>query len=201
MEVDPPQPAATGLPSDLVTLNISSTSPQHTIVTARSTLRTSPYFNNLLSRWEDGTETLPNGAIFIDAEPEIFKHVLDYMRRPTVFPLFWTREKGFDHVLYAKVMAEADFFMLEDLRDWIRGREYMKAVSVEYVTRTKRVLEFFPPNMRGVEVHDRRVLEQYEDGELVHCFETNVTVDHLVMKVLVYVYRIVKVNMSVCYKS
>lgn len=41
------------------------------------------------------------------------------MRRPSKFPLFWTKDTVFDYVLYNKVEAEADYFHLHDLRDWI----------------------------------------------------------------------------------
>jgi hypothetical protein len=86
-------------------------------------------------------EKLPDGSFFIDADVDVYRIILNYMRRPTVYPLLWTREKGFDHAMYSRVMAEADFFMLVDLRDWIMKREYMGAVIVTHKTEIKAAWE------------------------------------------------------------
>jgi hypothetical protein len=131
MDIDAaPHPS---LPRDLITLNVSGT----LITTAKSTLRTSLYFRSLISRWEEGMEMLPDGSVFIDADPDVFRIILNYMRRPSIYPFLWSREKGFDHAMYSRVMAEADFFMLEDLRDWIRMETYRKAVVVRHKTEIK----------------------------------------------------------------
>ena len=34
-------------------------------------------------------------------------------------------------------MAEADFYMLEELRDWIKDKQYMGTVRTEYKTENK----------------------------------------------------------------
>jgi hypothetical protein len=39
---------------------------------------------------------LPDGSLPIDADPEIWPTLFTYIKRPTVFPLLWTRKKGFD---------------------------------------------------------------------------------------------------------
>lgn len=51
------------------------------------------------------------------------------MRRPSKFPLFWTRATGFNYALYNALEAEADYFLLHDLRDWIQNRSYLRAVQ------------------------------------------------------------------------
>jgi hypothetical protein len=51
------------------------------------------------------------------------------MRRPSKFPLFWTKETSFDYALYNKLEGEADYFLLHDLRDWIRKKRYLSAVK------------------------------------------------------------------------
>jgi hypothetical protein len=237
MDVDPPNPRT--LPSDLVVLNVSGTP----ITTAKSTLQTSPYFSSLMERWEQGMETLPDGSIFIDADPAVFRIILNYMRRPTVYPFLWTRERGFDHVLYSKVMAEADFFMLEDLQDWIRKERYRDAVEVrlemqmrgarqdqwqyprydanepqgtqegnvnemsaEHVELVKFELldvpargEFICPSGRGHRYfHDCNEEECFLFTEEDPGFRLQYEV---VPKTLVCIWRITKVDMSVCYKS
>ncbi|PSN61704.1 hypothetical protein BS50DRAFT_638994 [Corynespora cassiicola Philippines] len=79
----------------------------------------------MFSRWEDNAETEDDGSLFVDADPEVFAILLSYMRRPAIFPLFFTSEKGFDHALYTKLYAEADYFGLDDLCEWIRKRKYI----------------------------------------------------------------------------
>jgi hypothetical protein len=54
------------------------------------------------------------------------------MRRPSKFPMFWTKESGFDYALYNRLEAEADYFLLHDLHDlhdWIRRTRYLDAVQ------------------------------------------------------------------------
>ncbi|KAF2708984.1 hypothetical protein K504DRAFT_534529 [Pleomassaria siparia CBS 279.74] len=114
--------------SDIITLDVSGRKFQ----TRKSTLATSDYFKSLLSRWEDSADRQADGSYFIDTDPEVFEYVLNFMRRPSKFPLCWNRETGFDFVLYSKIEAEADFYLLHDLRDWIRNRSYVDAVHIRF---------------------------------------------------------------------
>ncbi|KAH8710027.1 hypothetical protein GQ44DRAFT_588767, partial [Phaeosphaeriaceae sp. PMI808] len=68
-------------------------------------------------------------SYFVYADPEIFRHILEFMRRPSKFPLFWTKETTLDYALYKKLEVEADYFLLHDLRDWIRKKRYLDAVK------------------------------------------------------------------------
>lgn len=67
--------------------------------------------------------------LFIDADSDVFEHVLQFMRRPSKFPLFWTKETSFEYALYDKLEVEADYFLLHDLRDWIWKKRYLSAVK------------------------------------------------------------------------
>ena len=96
--------------------------------TSKSVLSVSPYFEGLLNRWEDGADLQADGSYYVDADADTFEHLLSFMRRPSRFPLYWTRKDGFDYALYSRVEAEADYFMLEGLRDWIKQRKYLKSV-------------------------------------------------------------------------
>jgi hypothetical protein len=96
--------------------------------THKATLQTSPYFRNLMERWDDCCDRQENGSLFVDADPNTFQHILDFMRRPSKFPLFWTKQTGFDYALYNKLEEEADYFLLHDLRDWIKETRYLDAV-------------------------------------------------------------------------
>jgi hypothetical protein len=106
--------------SSLVTINVSGRHFQ----TSKATLITSLYFKNLFERWDTSLD-----QYIVDADSDIFEHLLCFMRRPSHFPLFWTKEKGFDYVLYNKLEAEADFFLLHSLRNWVRQERYKDAVK------------------------------------------------------------------------
>jgi hypothetical protein len=109
----------------LVVLDVSGRKYQ----THKITLQASQYFQNLLTRWEYCSDRQEDGSYFIDADPDVFRHILEFMRRPSKFPLFWTKGTGFDYALYTKLEAEADYFLLHDLRDWIQKKLYLDAVK------------------------------------------------------------------------
>jgi hypothetical protein len=114
------------MPSYTIILNVSGTRYR----THNATLQASPYFQNLMARWDDCCDRQEDGFSFVDADPGIFQHVLSFMRRSSQFPLFWTKATGFDYVLYNKLEAEANSFLLHDLRDWIRRKCYLEAVKM-----------------------------------------------------------------------
>jgi hypothetical protein len=112
-------------PPHLITLDVSG----RIYKTSKATLLTSPYFTNLFTRWDECADLQEDGSYFIDADADVFEHVLAFMRRPTKFPLHWSHEHGFDYALYNNIEAEADFFLLHDLRDWVRRKRYHHAVK------------------------------------------------------------------------
>ncbi|KAF2114337.1 hypothetical protein BDV96DRAFT_473435, partial [Lophiotrema nucula] len=103
--------------------------------TYKSTLDESEWFRNFFDRWDDPSIRQQDGSFFVDADPDVFKHVLAFMRRPSTFPLFWTKEKGFDLDLYNGLAAEADYFGLHGLRDWITSHGFRRAVQTSIVTK------------------------------------------------------------------
>jgi hypothetical protein len=113
------------MPPQLIVLDLSGRKYQ----TQKATLQASPYFQKLLARWTVCSDRQEDGSYFIDADPDTFQHILEFMRRPSKFPLFWTKETGFDYALYNKLEAEADYFLLHDLRDWLREKRYLDAVK------------------------------------------------------------------------
>jgi hypothetical protein len=124
-------PGTTQTNSNQIVLDVSG----RKFRTTRATLQSCDYFQALLTRWSDNVQ--PDGSYYVDADPDIFEHVLNFIRRPQTFPLFWDRETGFDHMLYLKLQAEADFFCLHDLRDWIRAKKYLDAVEVTVCCKAK----------------------------------------------------------------
>ena len=144
--------------SSFITLDVSG----HQYKTQKATLLTSPYFHNLLERWESGADMPPDdGSYFIDADPEVFGHLLSFMRRPSKFPLFWTKENGFDYVLYSKLETEADHFHLADLRDWIREGRYKDAVKT--IVEVKKVSDP-PPIGHAIEWREVDQVQHYFDS-------------------------------------
>jgi len=64
----------------------------------------------------------PDGSYFLDADPDLFEHLLRYMRRPEVFPLFYSVMNGFDYDLYNRLQAEALYFQMKKLYEWIEAK-------------------------------------------------------------------------------
>jgi hypothetical protein len=95
--------------------------------TTRDTLTDeSPFFLAFLSgRWADTQE---DGSYFIDADPDLFSHILRYLRRG-VLPLFYDNAKGHDHALYIALLEEAKYFQISRLEKWLRDKEYLQAVE------------------------------------------------------------------------
>ncbi|KAH6643154.1 hypothetical protein C7974DRAFT_118349 [Boeremia exigua] len=129
------------MPPQLIVLDVSG----RVYRTNKATLQASPYFENLMTRWDDCSDRQDDGSFFVDADPHTFQHVLNFMRRPSKFPLFWTKETGFDYALYNKLEAEADYFLLHELRDWIREKRYLEAfrtvVEVKAMTEDQLVTQ------------------------------------------------------------
>jgi hypothetical protein len=117
--------ASTTMTRSLIVLDVSGC----VYKTQKATLQTSPYFRNIVGRWNDCCDRQDDGSLFVDADPKTFQHILDFMRRPSKFPLFWTKHSAFDYALYNKLEEEADYFVLHDLRDWIKQKRYLDAVK------------------------------------------------------------------------
>ena len=64
----------------------------------------------------------PDGSYFLEADSDIFEHLLRFMRRPNLFPLFYTVASGFDFDLYNRLEAEAEYFQLDALHAWIKQK-------------------------------------------------------------------------------
>ncbi|KAJ4344145.1 hypothetical protein N0V95_006307 [Ascochyta clinopodiicola] len=81
-----------------------------------------------------------DGSYFLDADPDLFEHLLRFMRRPSVFPLFWSKGHGFDYSLYQRLQAEAKYFEINALHDWIQKQHYLGAVTTRiYEPRTREL--------------------------------------------------------------
>lgn len=97
-----------------------------------------------------------DGSYFLDADPEMFEHLLRFMRRPSNFPLFWSKHGGFDYDLYQRLQAEAEYFQVDALYQWIKDKKYLKAVRIRTHQPLAVSLDHFIP-----EVMDSNSYEEY----------------------------------------
>ncbi|KAL8866719.1 MAG: hypothetical protein Q9174_006127, partial [Haloplaca sp. 1 TL-2023] len=65
--------------------------------TSKSTLDGSTFLHSLTERW--AADKQPDGSFFLDQDPELFKHVLRFLRHG-VFPLSYGNAKGHDFATY-----------------------------------------------------------------------------------------------------
>ncbi|KAH7088826.1 hypothetical protein FB567DRAFT_318876 [Paraphoma chrysanthemicola] len=132
-----------------ITLDIGS----RTFKTSLSTLQESGLFRQQLSErytWAPQVD----GSYFLDADPDLFAHLLRFMRRPEVFPLFYTKDRGFDYDLYNRLEAEAEYFQLDTLREWIMEKKYEKAVVVHTSIAMAKEVDEVVPKKHSVNVEE-----------------------------------------------
>jgi hypothetical protein len=110
----------------IITLNVGG---RHSMVSAAVLTANSGLFRRQLSDRPSWTPQ-PDGSYFVDADPDLFGHLLAFMRRPSVFPVLYTPVAGFDYALYNRLEAEAEHFEIDSLSQWIRDREFERAVKV-----------------------------------------------------------------------
>jgi BTB/POZ domain-containing protein KCTD9 len=90
----------------------------------------SSFFASLLSeRWQDSRSD--DGSYFIDADPDLFAHILRYLRRG-LLPVVYDKLHGFDHAFYQALREEAVYFGIEPLENWITEKGYLRAVTIHY---------------------------------------------------------------------
>ncbi|KAJ0419346.1 BTB/POZ protein [Aspergillus carlsbadensis] len=96
--------------SDIIELQVG----QQRFTALRSTLtEQSTNFKSLLSgRWNSARS---DGSYFVDADPDLFAHILNYLRRPDVYPIFYDDVKGHDYLKYHALLSEARYFGIDAL--------------------------------------------------------------------------------------
>jgi hypothetical protein len=97
---------------------------------ARDTLVSGSYFFHCQLSGGYTWQPESDGSYFLDADPDLFEHLLRFMRRPEVFPLFYTKDGGYNYDLYHRLEAEARYFQMNDLHNWIKEKKYLQAVQV-----------------------------------------------------------------------
>ncbi|KAL2212682.1 hypothetical protein CC79DRAFT_439766 [Sarocladium strictum] len=64
---------------------------------------------------------------FIDNDPELFAHILRYLRTKT-YPLFYDRINGHDKTKYVALLQQAEYYQLGSLASWISQKKFLQAV-------------------------------------------------------------------------
>lgn len=113
-------------------------------ITLASTLQESDFLSALVSgRWDHNRQA--DGSFFIDTKPDLFQHILEYLRRQSM-PLCWDREKGHDLAMYKALLQEAEYYGRPRLSRWLSEGRYMNAVSV-----TTKITQKPMPDDRTIE--------------------------------------------------
>ncbi|ORY16948.1 hypothetical protein BCR34DRAFT_584016 [Clohesyomyces aquaticus] len=162
---------------DIITLDVGG----RTFRTRRSNLESG---SNILSaqaaRWQQDLEQ--GKPFFVDTDPDLFVHILRFLRRENVYPLFWKKEMGFDYALYNELWAEADYFGMVELANWIKEKKYLKAITMNL--RSPKAHEggstWSETTGPNVEVHQERVIRRRLEyvcprGIFEHCVEKGET--------------------------
>lgn len=109
--------------ADTVTLKVGD----RIFVTLRNTLKGSAFLSIATSgRWP----IQPDGSYFLDSDPELFGHILTFLRRGT-FPLLWDPRNGHDFAKYNQLLQEALFLGIDELAVWLNAKKYMKAITMK----------------------------------------------------------------------
>lgn len=97
-----------------------------TFTTTHHTLcKESAYFQTLLS---DRNQQLTNGTYFVDADPDLFAHILRYLRHG-IYPISFTPNNIHDHATYLGIERLAADFGIERLVKWTVDKQYESAIE------------------------------------------------------------------------
>ncbi|KAI1460978.1 BTB/POZ protein [Annulohypoxylon moriforme] len=122
-----------GYPYSRITLQVG----ERKFTTYRRTLiNKSAYFAARigLHSWDDKydkVDIVEDGSYFIDADPNTFEHILNYLRSGDYPILFNTNTSHWDYPKYMALLSQARLFEIRDLRDWIERKEYRNIVPFE----------------------------------------------------------------------
>ena len=82
-------------------------------------------------RWEDSKDKQADSSYFLDADPEIFKYILRFLRHGA-FPLCYDNTRGHDYATYTAILQLADYLQVDELTEWLAKKEYLRAVRTRY---------------------------------------------------------------------
>ncbi|KAL9602316.1 MAG: hypothetical protein Q9219_001882 [cf. Caloplaca sp. 3 TL-2023] len=130
--------------------------------TRPETLSGSTFLTAMLSnRWDQRrSQQQPDGSYFVDADPQIFEHVLRFLRSG-IYPVCYEAGQGHDWSSYANIRSQADYLGVEQLVEWLDAKKYLQAIKIET---SARVVEYDEETtgLGGSHASDERV--QYHPG-------------------------------------
>lgn len=123
-----------------------------TFVTVAETLQESEYLQRLTSQSIDK-------RCFVDADPELFKHILRYLRDGQ-YPLFYETNSGFDYGKYHDLLLESKQLKIQKLVDWIEQEKFKEVVKVSFQTyKMMDVVDSFYMNEYMQELNQKYIQE------------------------------------------
>ena len=109
----------------IITLQVGD---KHFTTRSNTLTQNSHFFASLLSG--NLGDKQADVSYFIDSDPEIFNHILRYLRSG-VFPIFYHKDTGHEYGTYVAMLEQAKFFGIEKLQERIGKKDYLRAVRVE----------------------------------------------------------------------
>ncbi|KAK4652029.1 hypothetical protein QC762_607730 [Podospora pseudocomata] len=111
-------------PLEKITLDVGG----HKFTATINSLTTKSFLFKLLLQGDWKSSLQEDQSIFIDSDPEAFRHILQYLRRG-VFPLIYDQKKGHNYKLYADILAEAKHFGIPKLECWLNDQLYLRCIT------------------------------------------------------------------------
>ncbi|RAL06902.1 uncharacterized protein BO97DRAFT_447229 [Aspergillus homomorphus CBS 101889] len=136
-------------------------------------------FSSAIAAYDRWNNALEDGSYFIDADPDLFEHLLRYLRRG-IFPIFYDRQKGHDYPKYFALLEEAKYFGIGELVTWLENGTYLRAVDIGYQpisTEISQLTEQLAEIKRYYEIanEERRTDASAEDDFRFAIFKEEVT--------------------------
>lgn len=81
-------------------------------------------------RWNAGAVERNDGVYIMEGNGDMFTYLYDYMVYGS-FPLFYDYTKGFGYAKYARLLVESEYWQVDGVTDWIKGKKYEGAVGIK----------------------------------------------------------------------
>ena len=121
--------------ADKITLQMSE---RCFIITHETLVVESGFFASLLSEcWNNAAE---NDSYFVDANVNLFEHILRYLRRE-VFLFFYEKSKEHNYALYLALLEKTKYFQIRQLEEWLKKKQYFYALRIMYFATESEKIE------------------------------------------------------------
>ncbi len=126
----PPEPETETVPAEISTIVTLQVGERRFTTTGATLTSESGFFSSMLSgHWHNNNDKQPDGSYFVDADPELFAHILRYLRHG-MLPIFYVNGHH-EYGLYAALLGEARYFQVDRLVGWLERKRYLDAVKIE----------------------------------------------------------------------